>query len=523
MSSRFRRPTRLAPRPARALALLTLALLAGCSESEKTAPSVSDPPTLQMVHPDLRTISKVVGQPSFVQSYERTSVYPKMSAYIERWNVDIGDHVRKGDVLAELFVPELRELYGTKKATVEYDRERVRVAEEDVSVARADVEAARARLDVAKKELARYEAEVKRWRVQVDRLAKEVEREVVAPQILLESQNELYADIASRDAAIATIENAQAELQAAQARLSRDEVDVAAAEAELRVAESEARRLEAQVGYLRLFAPFDGIIVERNANTWDFVLPKTGDPTAGPRAPHLSPDDMAAPIYVVDRTDIVRIYVDIPERDAADVHVGSEARVKIWAYEDRWIPAAVTRIAWALNARSRTMRAEIDLPNPGGKVLPGMYAYGNVTVERPNVRTLPKSAIVQSGGKSFVWIYDRGRATRVEVETGTREDQWVEITNRHNPRDSPGEPEWLPIDGTEQVLVGSELDTLTEGGKVRLSGSSDPGQDVRQAAREPNDHLADSDHLPNPPVGPDRTPTIPTNSGRPTGGGSSDG
>ena len=65
------------------------------------------------------------------------------------------------------------------------------------------------------------------------------------------------------------------------------------------------------------------------------------------------------------------------------VHIGSEARVKIWAYRDEWIPASVTRLSWALNIQSRTMRAEIDLPNPGSQILPGMYAYGEVDVERP--------------------------------------------------------------------------------------------------------------------------------------------
>ena len=76
------------------------------------------------------------------------------------------------------------------------------------------------------------------------------------------------------------------------------------------------------------FAPFDGIIVARNANTWDFVLPDDRRPHGLNRAPDLSPSGQAAPIYVVDRTDIVRIFVDIPERDANYVHIGSEAHVK---------------------------------------------------------------------------------------------------------------------------------------------------------------------------------------------------
>jgi multidrug efflux pump subunit AcrA (membrane-fusion protein) len=471
--------------------LLALVAAVGCAKEKKVAPSVSEPPVLNLIHPQLRQIVRVVGQPSFVQSYERTSVYPKLTAYIEKWNVDIGDKVRKGDVLADLFVPELRELWGTKKATVAYARERVRWAKKEVEVAAAEVQAAKAHLEEAQAILAKFQAEVDRWQVQVDRIAREVERQVIAPQILLESQNELKADVAARDAAKATIEKVAADLQAAQARLDRAVINVAVAEADLAVAESEAKRLEARVGYLKLFAPFDGIVVARNANTWDFVLPKTGDPTARMRSPDLSPDAAAAPIYVIDRTDIIRVYVDIPERDADFVRIGSEARVKLWAYRDEWIPATVTRLAWALNVKSRTMRAEIDLPNPGTRILPGMYAYGKVLIVRPDVRAVPKSALVHAGGKNFVWRYEDGRARRTEVQTGIGDGQWIEITNFRVESESAdkdrwaGEDQWAPFDPSQQVLIGSKLTSLTEGAAVRLSDAPAPAAGV--AANESAD------------------------------------
>ena len=123
--------------------LLAVVAASGCAKVKKIAPSVAEPPILQVIHPELRKIVRVVGQPSFVQSYERTSIYPKMTAYIEKWNVDIGDKVRKGDVLADLFVPELREDLGTKKATVQCDSDRVRLAQKDVEVAAAEVKAAK--------------------------------------------------------------------------------------------------------------------------------------------------------------------------------------------------------------------------------------------------------------------------------------------------------------------------------------------------------------------------------------------
>ena len=97
--------------------------------------------------------------------------------------------------------------------------------------------------------------------------------------------------------------------------------------------------MEAWVGYLKLPAPFDGVIVARNANTFDFVLPSTGDPTAMERSPHLAPGGSAAPIYVVDRLDIVRIFVDIPEQDANYVQIGTKATVVAKAYREQPIPA----------------------------------------------------------------------------------------------------------------------------------------------------------------------------------------
>ena len=104
------------------------------------------------------------------RSYERTSIFPKLTGYIEKWNVDIGDKVKKGDVLATLFVPELVEDFGTKKATVELDKQRIELAKKVVEVAEADVKAAKARLDEAKAILDKYEAEVERWDSEVKRL-----------------------------------------------------------------------------------------------------------------------------------------------------------------------------------------------------------------------------------------------------------------------------------------------------------------------------------------------------------------
>src|SRR5262249_47382910 len=149
--------------------------------------------------PPTREIVRVVAQPSFIEAYERTSVYPKLAGYIQEWKVDIGDKVKKDQVLSTLFIPELVEEHGTKGATVALDQERIALAKEVVRVATADVEAARARLEEARAELVRYKAAVVRWESEVKRLDREVTRGVVDPQVLLEATNQLKASTASRE------------------------------------------------------------------------------------------------------------------------------------------------------------------------------------------------------------------------------------------------------------------------------------------------------------------------------------
>ena len=346
-------------------------------------------------------------------------------------------------------------------------------------VAEALVKSADARVAAARAALNKFQSEVDRWDSQVKRLTGEVAKGVVAPQILLESTNQLESSTAARDEAQATIMAALADLLAKQAAAARSKVDISVARARTVVAESEAKRLEALVGYLTLTAPYDGIIVARNANTGDFVLPATGDISATGRSPDQSPVG-SAPIFVVARIDLLRIFVDVPEQDADFVQKGTKATVLARAYRDRELPASVTRTSWALNVKSRTLRAEIDLPNTDSRILPGMYAYGKVIIERPGVRAVPLDALVYSGDQTFFWQYEKGQAVRTEIETGVSDGDWIEVTNRRVPDPQVGDPNdvpWTPIDGSEQIILG-DLSILTDGSPVRVA----PAQGASKAA-----------------------------------------
>src|SRR4029079_9022966 len=151
-----------------------------------------------------------------------------------------------------------------------------------------------------------------------------------------------------------------------------------------------------------------------------------------------------------DRTDVVRIFVDIPEQDSNFVQIGTKASVLARAFRDKSIPGSVTRTSWALNVKSRTLRAEIDLPNPGSQLLPGMYAYANVIIDRPGVRALPVSALIPSGEQTFCLVHRNGRAVRTEIQTAVSDGDWIEVTNRQAPSSDspPGEVTWKRIDGS---------------------------------------------------------------------------
>ena len=459
---------------------LVLSAAAGCGEEAKPdAPSASEPPAFRLIRPERRTIVRVVGQPGFIDAYEQTAIYPKMTAYLQEWKVDIGDRVKQGQILGTLFVPELVEDHQAKQAELTLAQEMIQQAEKLVRVAEASVKAAAARVSAAKASVERYRDDVDRWESEVKRLTTLVEQKVVDRQVLDETTRQLRSSTAARAEAEADILTAQADQAAAEAGLEKAKVDVVVARAKASVAEAELKRVAALVGYLQLTAPYDGIVVARNANKGDFVLPATGDPSASRRSRDRSSAE-AAPIFVVARTDLLRIYIDVPEGDANYVKAGTRASVLARAYRDAEIPASVARTSWALDTQSRTLRAEIDLPNPDAAILPGMYAYGRVIIERPDVPALPLEALTYSGDRTYCWLYEDGRALRTEIETGVSDGTWIEAANhrRATSNRAAGEPGWVPFQGTEEVIMG-DLSVLVDGAAVQVaqggSGGSSAG------------------------------------------------
>ncbi len=463
---------RTAGRSRQIFVLFLPAVAAGCHAAPAEGRPINVRPRVTLVRPEKRTVARTIGQPSFVYAFEQTSLYPKITGYIEKWYVDIGDHIDKGQTLAKIYAPELNAQLQRSQGQVVESEAQVRVAEQTVNVAEHNYAAATAQTEQARAAVARYQAAVDRWELEVKRLTVASSERVINPQILSESKQQLKADIAAWDAAKATVVAARATELARKADLDKAKVDVEAARAKVMVVRAEAERAAAFVSYTYIRAPYDGIVVDRNANSGDYVEPGKGDLSAQ-RNTSAESANQGAPIYVVARTDEVRIYVDVPEAESDYVVPGTKAMISIPALQAADIDGTVARTSWSLLIRSRTLRAEVDLPNPQGRIRPGMYAYGKIRIERRDALTLPLHCVIESGNQNVCFLYENGRAVETPVRTGINDGKWVEVFGKQE------DGGWTPFTGTEQVIAG-DLAQLTSGQAVEVA---EPPASPRPAGR----------------------------------------
>ena len=177
------------------------------------------------------------------------------------------------------------------------------------------------------------------------------------------------------------------------------------AEAKADSAEADRKQTAALLDYTKIKAPFDGVVTRRNVDIGWLVQAPTG---AAP----------AAPLFVEDRTDTVRVFLDVPEADAAQVADGMPARVRVQALQEQEFSGRVTRSSYVLDNQARTLHAEIDLPNSDGRLRPGLYAVARLTVERPGALMLPAAAVLTQDDQPAVMRVESGKAVRTPVKLG---------------------------------------------------------------------------------------------------------
>jgi RND family efflux transporter MFP subunit len=408
-------------------------------------------PEVTLIKPERRTIYRGVEQPGTIEAFEQTPLHAKIAGYIETVHVDIGDRVNKGQVLAELSVPEMVEELKRKDALLAQAKAEVKQADAALAAATANLKTAVALVKEAEAGRERADALAARWKSEYERLQKV--KQTIPMQQLEETGYQLKAAEATRAEVEAKVESAKAARDESAAKRDKAQADVSAATARQGVAEAARDREKALLDYAQIRAPFDGVVTRRNVDTGHFMQPNAGG--------------QSDVLFVVMSRDKVRIFVDAPETAAPLVGKGTPARIRVQALRGQEFRGAVTRTSWALDPKARTLRAEIDLDNPDGKLQPGMYAYATLTVERDKALSLPAVAVVTQPAGAFCFRVVDGKARRTPIETGLSGGGWIEVLRKQTGPAKDGESIWEDFTGKEEIVANAAA--LTDGQKVAVA------------------------------------------------------
>jgi RND family efflux transporter MFP subunit len=333
---------------------------------------------VEVVRPRRATVAQRLQTNATLEAFEETDLFAKVSGYLSDVRVDIGDHVKAGQVLAVIDVPEMKQELAEAKAQLESKK--------------SSLESARRQLDHNKADLKLQSA-----------LAKDREQL---------GQGRGFISDRTLDQVHANAEIATADLGVAEANrdLAANQVDVAAATVE---------RIKTLLAYTQIVAPFDGVVARRQVNRGDLVQAATATRTT----------PSAGSLFTVQRIETIRVFCDVPENDVPHLHVGDPAIVKPSGFDGKPFIGKVTRFSLRLDPETRNMRTEIDLSNPDERLYPGMYAEVSLEMDqRPDVLTVPAAAVGSDGDGNFVYTITDDRITRLAVKTGLTDNGRIEVT-----------------------------------------------------------------------------------------------
>jgi RND family efflux transporter MFP subunit len=336
------------------------------------------PPRVEVVRPRRAAVAQRLQTNATLEAFEETDLFAKVSGYLSDIRVDIGDHVKAGQVLAVIDLPEMKQELSEAKAQLESKR--------------SSLESARRQLDHNKADVALQNALAK------DREQLGEGRQFISDRTL--DQVHANADIAKADLGVAE----------ANRDLAANQVDVAAATVE---------KIKTLLAYTQIVAPFDGVVARRQVNRGDLVQAATATRTT----------PSAGSLFTIQRIDTIRVFCDVPENDVPHLHVGDPAIVKPSGFDGKPFIGKVTRFSLRLDPETRNMRTEIDLPNPEERLYPGTYAEVSLEMNRrPDALTVPAAAVGSDADGNFVYTITDNRITRLAIKTGLTDNGRTEVT-----------------------------------------------------------------------------------------------
>ena len=373
------------------------------------------PITVTVTNPGAGILQRVTTQPGSVEAFESVGLFSKVPGFLKSQKVDINDKVTKGEVLAVVDVPELEAQRRRAAAGVRQSQARVGTANARIKSAQADLAAATAEVTRSEAAAKSASAWVRFRALQLKRMEALFQSRSIEEKLVDEAKEQYEASVETERSAIEAITTSKAKVAASAAKVEQANAELGEAQADVEVAQAELEKAEVQVAFSKVTAPFDGVVTKRVFNVGAYIRSAN--------------DGGNAPFLTVQRTDLMRVVVQVPDRDVPLTTPGKEALLRFDALPGRQFTAKVSRTSDHEDPLTRLMRVEIDLPNPDRAIHDGMY--GEVTIildANKNALSIPSTCVVRKtpGGDGTVFVLHDGVVRQVPVKFGT--DNGVRIS-----------------------------------------------------------------------------------------------
>jgi RND family efflux transporter MFP subunit len=412
------------------LALGILPRLKRQSELTATAREQAEAlPLVNVAQPHLSDATSELVLPATTQAIQETMIAARTSGYVRRWYAGMGQHVKAGQLLAEIDVPEAEQ-------EVREARQQTSEAEQTVTQARAELAQAQAGLEQAEAALKQAQTNLALARVNLERSKTLVAEGVVSRQDTDDKQ-------ALFDARQADVEAAQANVRVRQAAVKAQLAAIDAKQSGFNARQANQQRLAERQSFERVVAPYEGTITARNIEVGTLITPAGG--TA-----------IASGLYRIARMDTIRVFINVPQTYIAVMQPGLAAEVLVKELPDRKFTGQVVGTSHSIDLASRTLMVEVRVPNPGWHLLPGMAVSVKFALPAPQRSLLvPVSALSVNAEGTQVFV--------------VRPDQTVHAQKVTVGRDLGKEIEILSGLAEGDAVVTNPTDALREGARVQVA------------------------------------------------------
>ena len=356
-----------------------------------------------VVTPERRDMEIKLAFTADILPAQQAAIFSKVSGYIRRIHADRGDFVETGQVLVEIDDQELQ-------ASLEQSRATLLTGQAGLEMARSSLVGQQANLENQRANLTKARAVAANDARQAERMKTLFERGLVSAT---DFENARTTAESSR----ASVQAAEAQLNLAEAQIATTESQVRLSQAQLETYRAALRLAETNLANTRLLAPFAGYVSQRNL-----------DSGAAVSAQSAGTNTASVGILTIQDIQTVKAQIEVPERNIARVKVGSAVRLAVDPYEGETFTGSVARVVHNLDPRTRTMGIEVEIPNPTGRLKPGMFARVELLVEtRHRALTIPAEALRLGEARPSVMLVREGVVETVSVELGAADTRGVEV------------------------------------------------------------------------------------------------